>query len=91
MAKYLQLCLSLVLVLCLTGMALSAPPEADQQQQQPSDNTLLNSVDFDPTDYIEATPNADFTLSNISSTIEEIYAEAHIVLQPGSDVNLPTR
>ena len=90
MAKYLQLCLSLALVLCLTGTALSAPPEADQQQQ-PSDNTPLNSIDFDPTDYIEATPNADFTLSNISSTIEEIYAEAHIVSEPGSYVNLPTR
>ena len=90
MAKYLQLCLFQALVLCLTGMALSALPEADQQQQ-PNDNTLLNITDFDPTDYIEATPNADFTLNSISSTIEEIYAEAHIVPEPGSYVNLPTR
>ena len=77
--------LTLFLGLCLAALAFSAPPEADQQML--SDDA---SVD-DPAHYTEAVPMIDFTLNNISSTIEEIMAEAHIQHQPDSDLGSHTR
>ena len=84
--------LTLFLGLCLAALAFSAPPEADQQI--PSDSIFYSEEDAsvdDPAHYTEAVPMIDFTLNNISSTIEEIMAEAHIQHQPDSDLGSHTR
>jgi hypothetical protein len=81
---------TLYLVLCLAAMVLPAPPETDQEM--PSDS-VFNTEDtsIDAARYTEAVPSNDFSLNNISSTIEEILAEAHVERQGDSDLGSQTR
>ena len=58
------------LLLCLAAGTMAAPPEPQTQK------VISGGPDADSVPYTEAIPSSDFTLSNISSTIEEILAEA---------------
>jgi hypothetical protein len=72
---------SLSLLLCLASAgALSAPPETHQQDA----NHLFG--DLDPGPFTEAIPSRDFTLFNVSSTVEQVFADAQILSQPGSEI-----
>ncbi|CAI8050657.1 hypothetical protein GBAR_LOCUS27789 [Geodia barretti] len=80
---------TLYLVLCLAAMALLAPPETGQEM--PSDSVFnTEGTSIDAARYTEAVPSNDFSLNNISSTIEEILAEAHVERQGDSDLSSQT-
>ena len=71
-----------VIVLLLLGLAtgsLSAPP-AESQQESAEIELLAGGPDG-----AEAIPSNDFTLFNVSSTIEEVLAEAHVADSDTSD------
>ena len=57
----------------LVAGALSALSETQEQE---------NNVDESPLHYTEAVPSSDFTLNNISSTVEEVFAAANIASRP---------
>ena len=58
-----------------------AAPESQQERQDQLSSTMgdVLSKDVDSVSNIEAIPSHDFTLSNVSSTIEEILAEVGVV------------
>ena len=73
--------MSLLLCLAMAAGALAAPPQPQQQREDQfmptTGDVLFEDVDSVP--YTEATPSHDFTLSNMSSTIEEILAEVGVL------------
>ena len=75
---------TLVLLVCLTTAALSAPPpNPDQVHTTPPPS----NVEVEQPLYVEATPSYDFTLENISSTVEEIFAEAQLASPLGTHLD----
>ena len=66
--------MSLLLCLAMAARVLAAPPEPEEQS-----TPTTRDVPVIPAPYTEATPSSDFTLSNVSSTIEEILAEVGVL------------
>ena len=67
---------SLLLYLAMATEALAASYETQQQRE---DQFMPSMRDVDSALYTEAVPSHDFTLSNVSSTIEEILVEVGIL------------
>ena len=69
--------MSLLLCLAMAAGALAAPAETQQQRE---DQLTPTTGDVLPTSvpYTDAIPSHDFTLSNVSSTIEEILAKVGV-------------
>ena len=64
--------ISLLLCLAIAARVLAAPPE-------PEVTPTTRDVPVTPAPYTEATPSSDCTLSNVSSSIEEILVEVGVL------------
>ena len=68
---------TLLLCLAVATGALAAPPEPQQGEEKFTPTT--NDVPVTSAPYTEAASTSDCTLSNVSSTIEEILVEVGVL------------
>ena len=73
--------MTLLLCLLMATRALVAPPEPQQEGEEKvtTSKRAVLSIDSGLVPYTEATPSNDFTLLNVSSTVEEILTEVGVL------------
>lgn len=91
MAGIFHLLPTLYLVLMCTATGLTAPPPGPEPPQ-PTLATEDRPTSSSSSSYAEAVPHNDYTINNISATVEKVFADAHLNLLPGSyNVNSDNR